>query len=309
MMLAAPVLALLACAAGPPRPTALGHGSSTSGLWPRQDVAKASGATPLALTADFAFKSSSSSARLKRAFERYEGIIRDQKTLWTHSPAPQHTSPLSTLEVVVPSTTDLDKVAALGDNESFALSISADTATLHASTFSAVHRGLETFAQLTIRLGDTIVINSTTTNVAGAPKFSYRGIMLDTGRHWEPVGEILHLLDGMAASGLNVLHWHITDTQAWPWNSTAAPALIQGAYRSVRVCAETPFLDPFLAFVPSLSWYTVRFQMRNRIFKRRFCRTWSTNAPISRRSSPTLPIAPFASFQVRKTPLFGAIWC
>ena len=55
--------------------------------------------------------------------------------------------------------------------------------------------------------------------------------MLDTGRHYEPISEILKLLDGMGASGLNALHWHITDTQAWPWNSTKEPLLIQGAYR------------------------------------------------------------------------------
>lgn len=224
-------LTVLACSSAPPRPTALGHGSSTSGLWPRHEVADASGTTPLVLTTDFAFTSSSSSPRLTRAFKRYEAIIFDQKTLWTRSPAPTKTLPLSSLNVVVPSSMDLDKYPALGDNESFALSISPGAATLHASTFSAVHRGLEAFSQLTIKLGGSVIINSTTTHVRGAPKFSYRGVMLDTGRHFEPVSEMLKLLDGMAASSLNVLHWHITDTQAWPWNSTAALALVQGAYR------------------------------------------------------------------------------
>ena len=39
------------------------------------------------------------------------------------------------------------------------------------------------------------------------------------------------MLDGMAASSLNVFHWHLTDAQAFPWNSTAEPKLVQGAYR------------------------------------------------------------------------------
>ena len=47
-----------------------------------------------------------------------------------------------------------------------------------------------------------MVINSTSTRVEGAPLFPYRGVMLDTGRHYEPVAEILQLLDGMAASSL-----------------------------------------------------------------------------------------------------------
>jgi hexosaminidase len=55
--------------------------------------------------------------------------------------------------------------------------------------------------------------------------------MIDTARHYEPVPALLQLLDGMAASSLNVFHWHLTDAQAFPWNSTAEPRLVQGAYR------------------------------------------------------------------------------
>jgi hexosaminidase len=94
-----------------------------------------------------------------------------------------------------------------------------------------VHRALEAFAQLTIRLGDAIVINSTRVFVEASPSFTYRGLMIDTARHYEPVPALLQLLDGMAASSLNVFHWHLTDAQAFPWNSTAEPRLVQGAYR------------------------------------------------------------------------------
>ena len=52
-----------------------------------------------------------------RAFKRYEDIIFDQKTLWTRSPVPAKTLPLSSLKVVVPSSLDIDKYPALGDNE------------------------------------------------------------------------------------------------------------------------------------------------------------------------------------------------
>ena len=238
---AAPLVQLLAvlgaaseaAATEQPSDAPLAHGASVSGLWPRQAVAEASGDVPLLLGADFAFASSSSgsSGRLRRAFGRYEAIISSQKTLWTRSAAPTDALPLNRLEVVVPAEVDLDAYPALGDDESFTLQVGPTTATLHAGSFSGVHRGLETFAQLTIRLGSTVFINSTTTHVQGAPEFAYRGFMLDTGRHFEPTSEIFKLLDGMGASALNVLHWHITDTQAWPWNSTSEPALVRGAYR------------------------------------------------------------------------------
>ena len=102
---------------------------------------------------------------------------------------------------------------------------------MQASTFSGVHRGLEVFAQLTVNVGGMVIINSTRTTVAGAPTFPYRGLMVDTARHYQPVPELLKMLDGMAASSLNTFHWHLTDAQAFPWNSTAEPRLVRGAYR------------------------------------------------------------------------------
>ena len=149
-----------AAATAPPRPAPLASGPSVSGLWPRQAVAEASGETPLALAETFAIRASGgatpSSPRLQRAFARYEAIIREQKTLWTRSPAPATTLPLRGLDVVTPSGAAVEAFPALGDDESFALSVNASAATLHAATFSGVHRGLEAFAQLTIKLGGQV---------------------------------------------------------------------------------------------------------------------------------------------------------
>ena len=71
------------------------------------------------------------------------------------------------------------------------------------------------------------------------------------------VPEILKLLDGMAASSLNVLHWHITDTQAWPWNSTSEPLLVgEGPLRALFTvfpgqfrCLSLSFLHSALPFL------------------------------------------------------------
>ena len=73
---------------------------------------------------------------------------------------------------------------------------------------------------------------TTTTTATTMPKFPYRGLMLDTARHFLPLDEVLQALDGMAGSSLNVLHWHLTDAQAFPWNATAGNGrLVEGAYR------------------------------------------------------------------------------
>ena len=51
--------------------------------------------------------------------------------------------------------------------------------------------------------------------VADAPRYAWRGIMLDPARNFIPVPELKRQLDAMAAHKLNVLHWHLTDDQGW----------------------------------------------------------------------------------------------
>ncbi|KAK2140752.1 hypothetical protein LSH36_1259g00011 [Paralvinella palmiformis] len=52
-------------------------------------------------------------------------------------------------------------------------------------------------------------------DVVDAPRFSYRGIMLDVARNFFPVYEVIRILDTMAMYKLNVLHFHLSDDQGW----------------------------------------------------------------------------------------------
>lgn len=47
------------------------------------------------------------------------------------------------------------------------------------------------------------------------PRFAWRGLMLDSARHFQSVDEIKRLLDAMALHKLNTFHWHLTDDQGW----------------------------------------------------------------------------------------------
>lgn len=47
------------------------------------------------------------------------------------------------------------------------------------------------------------------------PRFAWRGLMLDSARHFQSVADIKKLIDAMARAKLNVLHWHLTDDQGW----------------------------------------------------------------------------------------------
>ncbi len=51
--------------------------------------------------------------------------------------------------------------------------------------------------------------------IVDAPRFAWRGLMLDSARHFRSVEEVKQLLDAMALHKLNTLHWHLTDDQGW----------------------------------------------------------------------------------------------
>lgn len=68
--------------------------------------------------------------------------------------------------------------------------------------------------------------------IADAPAFGWRGVMLDVSRHFFDKEEILRLLDQMACLKLNKFHWHLTDDQGWRIEIRAYPELTRrGGWR------------------------------------------------------------------------------
>ena len=70
-------------------------------------------------------------------------------------------------------------------------------------------------------------------HIQDKPRFSYRGLLLDCGRHIFSVDEIKKCLDIMAVYKLDVLHWHLTEDQGWRIQIDRYPLLTEkGAWRS-----------------------------------------------------------------------------
>ncbi|WP_431678834.1 beta-N-acetylhexosaminidase [Kitasatospora sp. KL5] len=68
--------------------------------------------------------------------------------------------------------------------------------------------------------------------VEDAPRFGWRGVLLDVARHFLPKADVLRFLDLMAAHKLNVLHLHLTDDQGWRVEIRRHPRLTEvGAWR------------------------------------------------------------------------------
>ena len=83
--------------------------------------------------------------------------------------------------------------------------------------------GLETLIQLVQPGTSGYVIPAVT--IHDTPRFRWRGLMVDCGRHFEPIAVLERTLDGMAAVKLNVFHWHLTEDQGFRMQSLTYPAL------------------------------------------------------------------------------------
>lgn len=69
-------------------------------------------------------------------------------------------------------------------------------------------------------------------DVADAPRFSWRGVLLDSARHFQKPQAIKQFIDAMALHKLNVLQWHLTDDQGWRLEIKKYPRLTKiGAWR------------------------------------------------------------------------------
>jgi hexosaminidase len=117
----------------------------------------------------------------------------------------------------------------LASHEGYRLAISPTEIVLQAAQTSGLFYGVQTLRQLLFpgyHSLPSLVIEDW-------PRFPWRGLMLDVGRHLFPIDFIKRLIDTMALHKFNTLHWHLTDDQGWRIEIKRYPKLTEiGAYRS-----------------------------------------------------------------------------
>jgi hexosaminidase len=109
------------------------------------------------------------------------------------------------------------------EDESYRLAVGSGRMSLTAKTDFGVLRGLETLLQLLSSDGEGYYFPCV--EVQDAPRFTWRGLMIDAGRHFMPVDMVKRTLDGMAAVKLNVLHWHLSEDQGFRVECKTFPKL------------------------------------------------------------------------------------
>jgi hexosaminidase len=161
-----------------------------------------------------------SDLQLQHAVERFLDSLRRQTGM---PPLDMKVTDAAQAKLVVHSERGGKPVPELGEDESYSLEINPAGAKLDAVTPLGIMHGLQTFLQLVQTTSDGFAVQAIA--IQDKPRFPWRGLMIDVGRHFIPLDVLKRNLDGMAAVKLNVFHWHLSENQGFRVESKKFPKL------------------------------------------------------------------------------------
>src|SRR6266481_1875099 len=115
------------------------------------------------------------------------------------------------------------EIQEVGEDESYVLEVTATGAKLTAPTPLGTIHGLQTFLQLVNVSPDGFAAPAVA--IHDQPRFPWRGLMIDSARHFIPLEVIKRNLDGMEVVKMNVFHWHLSENQGFRVESRKFPKL------------------------------------------------------------------------------------
>lgn len=119
--------------------------------------------------------------------------------------------------------------------ESYTLVVNGEGVLISAYEPAGLFRAVETLRKsLPIAKGQSVELPYV--QISDQPRFTYRGVLLDCGRHFFSIEFIKQFLDAMALHGCNQFHWHLTEDQGWRFEVKALPDLAKkGSVREKTV--------------------------------------------------------------------------
>ena len=150
------------------------------------------------------------------------------RTLQTEALAPGSEAPKGAI------TLGLDP--AIGNREGYVLTVKADRVTLNGQTENGVFYGIQTLRKSIPAETKATSILLPAGSIQDEPRFSYRGMHLDVGRHFFPIEFVKKYIDLLALHNMNTFHWHLTEDQGWRIEIKKYPKLTEiGAWRDRTV--------------------------------------------------------------------------
>lgn len=131
-------------------------------------------------------------------------------------------------------------VAAGNPKDGYSLLVQNDGITIEGQTAAGTFYGIQTLIQLLpVEKSASLVIAAVT--VQDYPRFAYRGLHLDVGRHLFPVSFIKKYIDYLALHKMNNFHWHLTEDQGWRIEIKKYPKLTEiGGFRNGTILGRYP---------------------------------------------------------------------
>lgn len=147
-------------------------------------------------------------------------------------------------------------LVALSEKEAYSLIVNGAGIQIYASDYAGLFRAAQTLRKsLPMVDAKKTGVSLPYVTVNDHPRFEYRGVLLDCGRHFFSVDFIKKFLDVMALHGCNQFHWHLTEDQGWRFEVKAYPSLApMGSVRKETVIG--PYKSGVYDGVPYGGYYT-----------------------------------------------------
>lgn len=161
----------------------------------------------------------------------------------------------------------LERAERAGSAESYRLAVRPEGVEIAAPEPAGIFYGLQTLRQLlqggaagpspgTGAASPARPVAIPAVTITDAPRFPYRGLHLDVGRHFQPVAFVKRYIDLMARYKLNTFHWHLTEDQGWRIEIKGYPRLTSVGGCRKETIVEKRF-DPYVGDgVPHCGFYT-----------------------------------------------------
>jgi len=121
------------------------------------------------------------------------------------------------------------------NKEGYVLSVDKKGVVIEGSTANGIFYGIQTLRKA-IPAGKTQQVMLPYATIKDEPLYSYRGMMLDCGRHFFPLSFVKKYIDLIALHNMNVFHWHLSEDQGWRIEIKKYPRLTEiGSLRAETV--------------------------------------------------------------------------
>jgi hexosaminidase len=127
--------------------------------------------------------------------------------------------------------------ATIENTEGYKLSVKYNAIVISGKTTAGIFYGIQSLRQLLPaeienKVNHTEELTIPAVEIIDSPRYAYRGMHLDVGRHFFPVASVKKYIDLIAMHKMNTFHWHLTEDQGWRIEIKKYPKLTEiGGFR------------------------------------------------------------------------------